>query len=309
MAGTEDRMELTQRADDSQIIHDYSLCILVVLYRCSIKNCPTLSALLKEMDIYAGTKIKLVIWNNGPERDTDAMEVIGELQRSTSIEIFYEEYLNNKPLAALYNDFIASNDAEKYCIFDQDSLPNRNYLRTIIGERCVDLVVPIARSNGTIHGPLFEAEVVQKSGIIILDGRNSTFFAVSSGLTITRKLIDRVREKYSDVFDENYAFYGVDTSFWIRILRISRRNQVVIKCASEMAHSLSRLETEPEVMRKFRRRERGLDLGITLRRYPEFRWLRAFLAAILRALLGKGHISLIWSIYGYFYGRHPRAKE
>ncbi|XBS68535.1 hypothetical protein ABK905_17815 [Acerihabitans sp. KWT182] len=277
------------------------LAMLVVLYDKEMVQSKTLTALIN----YNIENIYLTIINNGPNSIDEENHIFEFLKVQTaSIKLY--NYLENKPLSKIYNQFITENfNADGFVFFDDDSLPQASYIRSLTSNcHNSDIMIPriISTENNNLYYP------IEKNNIINTDGYLDAHvtMSISSGLVIYKEFARKMIEIFGSVFDERFALYGVDTSFFLRVMRISRANgKVKIYCAGVINHSLSRTEGE---ISKFRLKERLYDIAITARFYPEYVSFFVFLKKIVKLLL-SAKINLAYLlVYYYIYGKHPRCE-
>lgn len=289
----------------------FDLAVLVVLYKCKASASQTLATLLDSSRAQTGMRVRLIIWNNGPHPDVEIEEFATMFGSTPCFDASCVETISNTPLSEAYNRFIESCDAATYAIFDHDSSVNLRYLRLLAQGGYGDIAVPRIVVGESVHGPLLDgAPVLQDATTTLSSGTN--FTSIGSGLALRKSAVSRFNAKFQNVFDEHYALYGVDTTFWLRARKLSIDTPLVVTCAHELEHSLSRLENEDRVVVSARRTERGLDIGITLRRYLSAFWLAKLAKVVVkRPFLGRfppsSAPSIRWIVRGYISGRHPRC--
>lgn len=228
--------------------------VLVVLYNCKVCESETINSLLN----YWGERkdLHIDIINNGPfSIDEVALNIKGTFQ--------YYQYLENKKLSLLYNEFLNRNNSEYYIFLDDDSVLSESYFISL--ESLLDnklgkhFLLPNILSNGQ-H--VYPKKTNMKSNII---SNRSGVMSIGSGLAISNYLVELFIEKYGGVFDERFHFYGVDSSFFHRLN--SLRNVVLGSYGGDISHSLSSQEVESYRVKAFRRLERSNDFGLTTRYY------------------------------------------
>lgn len=282
----------------------HDLCICVVSYGKRSLDFPTILALQAEATRLATVRTVLLVWNNGPYSlsEVDVNTLITGFP--TSVHVVVQDHLGNEPLSDVYNDVIRQVRADRYCFLDDDSRPDGTYLSAICSGTSADLIVPKIMSDGQQHGPRVAARLMEE-GVTALEPA-SGFFAVGSGLVLSRSLVDSLEREFGEAFDRAYAFYGVDTSLCIRLESLASKQSIAVCCVGNINHDLSRLSADAG-RNTFRRTERGWDLGITLRRYPQRRFVKTAIAAIVRSLAGTGMISVRALVSGFLAGAHPRS--
>jgi GT2 family glycosyltransferase len=290
---------------DSKI--EFDVCILIVLYNCAAENSATILSLKENISELDGIKLRIVIWNNGPSELSDEDIRINLSDDSgVNIEFQYIQDVSNAPLAYLYNKVISGTRAKNYCILDHDTKLTSEYIGVVRSCFHYDLVLPIVIARGQIHGPIYNSEIITNFGPRRV-GRRGRILAIGSGLIISRNLIDIMIFNYKSVFDERYALYGVDTTFCLRVTGIPNADKLNVWVLGIIYHSLSRLEKENDSIRDFRAKERGLDLGITLRHYFSLYWLYRSIVKIIKSMAMNEPFSKRFFFEGLFRGEHPRA--
>lgn len=310
--GSPSRFNSEYMTSEPYLGKDYDLAILVVLYKRTLASCDTLNSLLASSSALPTSRVRLVVWNNGPAPDLGYKNSIDELNARLGFETLYVETLENWPLSRIYNNFLSLVAATRYLFLDHDSNLKVDYLECIQASDA-DAIVPHIVANNEIHGPFLDGNAFAEDKIIQLNPA-SKFLAIGSGLVLHRSILAKFHNYYPKVFDENFALYGVDTSFWFRASTVSEKESITVLCASEMKHSLSRMEDEEDAVIRFRRKERGLDIGIMLRHYANRERAMIFPKVILRRLLHRSPLpsklpSIRWMIWGLITGKHPRCKE
>jgi len=283
---------------------EYDLCICVVSYGKHSLDFPTMLALHAESARLPTRSTKLLVWNNGPHSFSEGEVNALIASFPSSVHVVVQDHLDNQPLSDVYNNVIRQVRSDRYCFLDDDSRPDGNYLSALCSGTTADLIVPKIMSGGQQHGPRI-AKGLMREGVTVLEGA-SNFFAVGSGMALSRYLVDSLECCFGEAFDRAFAFYGVDTSLCIRLERLALNQSIAVCCAGTIDHDLSRLSAGA-ARSPFRRTERGWDLGITLRRYPQWRFVKTALAAIVRDLAGTGTISARAFLSGYLAGAHPRS--
>ncbi|ULR32470.1 hypothetical protein MJO48_07245 [Dickeya fangzhongdai] len=276
-----------------------SIAILVVLYNKELSESKTLFSLLN--DFYYKGDVTLFIVNNGPNKILFDDSISNGLNKKFH-QVIYVEYICNKPLSKIYNEFI-NNNYDYYVIFDDDSQPDDSYFE-VFNDINYDLVLPRIKSSDdcTFYYPVNNGLVVDSECELCID----TVMSISSGIIIGRRIVSIVRNKFGLVFDERYALYGIDTSFLFRLRAIDSniKNKLSFVCVGIIRHSLSRVVKDSS---EFRAIERLYDVAITTRWYSNFYgygvFLRKFLGSLVRF---KFRYSFILFFY-YFRGRHPRC--
>jgi len=276
-----------------------SLSILVVTYNCSMERSQTIHSLLTSKVGFDG--VRLCFWNNGPKEipvPTDTLAALGE----KGFEVTIKQTPWNAPLSWIYNFFIEKNPADRYVILDHDSILSEEYLQYIVENKDVFLGMPIVKIKGVPRyprvkkrfsiGPYFKEDEVRSLG---------------SGLLISQEAIDIVKDSYGNAFDENFALYGVDFSFFYRVHRLGLDEK--LQSVPSIEHSFSDFEEEAKEIKRFRRIERSYDFGLQLRHYPSFGRVRKLMKQMIKSFLGKNKILITKALKAFIQGRHERCKQ
>ncbi|HAT4914913.1 glycosyl transferase [Serratia marcescens] len=277
----------------------YNNAIVVVVYNKKIEDSATLNTLV-EHDFFNS---KLVIHNNGPE----SIALQGKLAEKIEAKFKCVELinsLNNLPLSMLYNDFIRDNEeAGRFIILDDDSTITEAFARAVnYNEDDMELPRIISRVDGVTYYPIETKKVVTTERY--LDHRTS--YSIGSGMVINNSLVKKFQEHNVDLFDENYALYGVDVSVFRRIYQLIDKGEAFkIKSSSYIYHSLSRAEGKES---PFRIRERLIDTAITTRRYPTVRLHIHLMKKLIINVIKLNGNNAASIIKAYLTGMHPRCK-
>ena len=269
--------------------------MLVVLYNQQIEDSKTLSCLVKIKKDYQNCH--LVIWNNGPHclknKDCDQFTTLG---------LTYQliETLENRPLSHIYNQFIQANNADKYIILDHDSSLSFEYWDSLNATDNLLLLPKI-----TSHGKMCSPSKLPQNGHKYKTKQK--FSAITSGMILSNELTNIVKAKYNDIFDESYAFYGIDTSFMLRMKYLSLCDQISVIDGFE--HSLSKNEQELEETKLFRAREMAISTALTTRYYPSYSSIRRFIKSILRSIRKKNDYPIGEMFIALISGKHPKCKD
>lgn len=273
------------------------IAVLIVLYDTEIFNSVSISSILSCDSL---DKVSLTIVNNGPRKIKGLNDFI-----DTYIEIFRHisiiESIDNRPLSKLYNEFLNDNAGnDSFVILDGDSCFEHDYFSRIIN-KSFDLYVPriLSVEDGKYYYPTLYKNVVSSEGVLPSQG----LMSISSGLVIHSTVVSLMRKKYRKVFDESFALYGVDTSFFLRLRDL--KVELNIFCGSVIMHSLSRVKKEE--VSAFRFRERLYDAAIIARRYPNIDRVIYFLKRLLKSIILFRITDVYSLIYCFIKGKHPRC--
>ncbi|MCW2481858.1 glycosyl transferase [Candidatus Symbiopectobacterium sp. NZEC135] len=200
---------------------------LVVLYNSKLSDSESIQSIIAAQ-INRDFKIILTIWNNGPTL-LDEIDVnnFSYICHSKKIEFKIYQDIRNVSLSKIYNSLIKSLDFDFFVTFDQDSIIRDDYFSLIIQNREHDVIFPkiildkITVQNTTFDSPTFNAAETK---------------AIGSGLCISRHIAEKTISLFGSVFDERFAFYFADFSFFSRIKKIG---YVSGKQVGEMHHQIS----------------------------------------------------------------------
>jgi hypothetical protein len=272
-----------------------STAILVLLYGCKPCEAKTLQTLfVSSLNL---DHVHLYVWNNGPTlwNDSDLAYISNSKIKFTTIQS-----IENKPLSWIYNDFIAMAKAQRYVFLDHDSNLNDGFISDILSTNDYDIGVPTISSKNANRSPtvngIFKLGPYSKQDVVI---------AIGSGITASHTVIEKLQQRYGDVFDSSFAFYGVDTSFFLRVYQCGLADRIVNLGGFE--HSLSRLEVESVEKQKFRMKERSIDQGLMLRYYSGRYHVLRLIKFLIETKLCKGRFYLSNLLKAYMTGKHPKC--
>ncbi|WP_042859237.1 hypothetical protein [Dickeya sp. NCPPB 3274] len=284
-----------------EIKYNKKISILVILFNKELNESKTLNSLLQ---CKYCSDVSLKILNNGPKEIKTNDGLFQALVSSFKV-VMLESRLENAPLSKLYNEFINGNiDSDYFVILDDDSQLDDDFIFNIY-KTDADIIIPriLSVDDGRFYYPTQQGVVVAHEGWVDL----SSLMSISSGLTISKKLVYSMLSHYPDVFDERFSLYGIDTSFFLRLRSIVKSDSSLLlaKCISLICHSLSRVQKEN--VSQFRVIERLYDFAITARHYPEYVsrfWL--FKRIVRYSMVMKFEYAWILLRY-YVKGRHPKC--
>ncbi|EGR1976358.1 hypothetical protein BS055_RS13000 [Vibrio parahaemolyticus] len=263
---------------------DIKVLILVVVYAKSLENSNTILSLNKQT---SSDNFDIVIWNNGPDDlESSTYEVINRV--------------DNPSLSLVYNKIVSERDYDYYMLLDDDSRFDEGFLNELYAELCLFKPILNIPSVNVLDEKLYP--------VGFDDGRFESIASTSimSGICINRNALDKVKLKYDNYFDTNYALYGVDKSFFIRLFHLYGCCKVSL--VGRLHHSLSSHEKESVEKIKYRDYERGLEVGITIRHYPCFYILKQTLEFTFLALRNGRYARIKGVVVGTLLGKHPRCR-
>jgi hypothetical protein len=230
---------------------------LVLLYNKEIQKSNTLLSLLCSSLIF--NNCKLVIWNNGP-CNLNSVNVDEFVKLGFDVDII--ETIDNISLSSIYNSFFEKYISDTYVILDDDSNLHDGYLISTLSSSKNELSVPIILADDKITGPVVNGERYSDE---CKCSKISTIMGIGSGIIIGSNICERIKNSYGNVFDERFYFYGVDSTFFMRINKIGLGS--LVRVIDGFEHSLSRLEIENAETTKFRKKERAYDLALQIKFY------------------------------------------
>lgn len=273
------------------------ISILIVTYNCKVQHSKTISGFLNST--FPFKDINLVIWNNGP-RIYDCFDF--SLFEKKGINVFLHQTIENKPLSHVYNEFIYKYPSDYYVVLDHDSDVTEQYINDIMNFESAKALVGVP--SVTVGGRYISPSI----GGVYSNGPYSNkqrLFAIGSGVIFSYKIVELFLEKFGNVFDDAFALYGVDASFFIRLHQLKRVES--IKMISGFSHSLSRMELESPEVKVFRNKERSYDIGIQLRRYPSTYQYWFTIKVFIKILLNRLGYNVKDILLSYISGKHPRC--
>ena len=273
--------------------------IIILLYKWEIYSSPTIKSILASKLRFEN--VNLVIWNNGPRRfQSTNVETLTRMGFLVSIV----ETIENRALSSIYNQFIKEYSSNRYIILDHDSKLNDNYIINALNSDSSALSIPLIYSNGIVRGPKINNSISEVGAVI---SKNDRILTIGSGIVIGKEIAAIVENKYGNIFDEKFYLYGVDSSFFIRISNLLLSNRVNIIDGFE--HSLSRLETETKAVKDFRLKERGYDLGLTLRFYPSLKYYKKFFKLLFKSFFYRSPLPIHHVFKSFLSGKHYRSLD
>ncbi|MEC6164038.1 MULTISPECIES: hypothetical protein [Klebsiella] len=282
--------------------------ITVIIYGKKPIESLTLNKLLElKYDNY-----QLLLVNNGPELIEPNDSFLEYFSRIKN-KVLIINYIDNKALSFIYN--MVLNDYENYdrfVFFDDDSDIDDGFFESIDAtyNNKVDLQLPLIFDNNDVYYPIIDGTICHDEKLANKRMRKyNDLFSIGSGLIIYSNLVKKFNKRKMKLFDDNFALYGVDYSFFRRIAILKKKHQedVNIVISSKINHSLSRTSNEYS---SWRHKERLLDIVLTQRYYSKG---ISSSTAILTKLILKEALKLrfknIYSIISAFIiGRHPRCR-
>ncbi|WP_319536011.1 hypothetical protein [uncultured Vibrio sp.] len=278
---------------------------LVILFDKRPELSLTLNTILSSGNDY--TDCSLVVWSNGPNSIKNELSYLNKFKKIGFSVDFYET-TGNESLAKIYNYFIENYDSERYVLLDDDSTLNSDYLVGSMNSHPSYVSVPLIKHGGEIEGPILNGKVCTQLGPIPEEQR---FVAIGSGLIIGKGLVKKVKQRYSELFDENFYLYAVDTTFFYRLFKIGAN--VDINVINGFEHSLSRLNKDSDPISGFRKKERTYAILLTAlhySKYPKLKIIKLLLVDLRKLILRTPtDLDLKASLFFVFDKKHYRCSN
>lgn len=271
------------------------ISLLVILYGKKFSESETLRSIIN-----FNYKIdNLIVVNNGPNAQSIQDEFLESL-RLKHHNVIFNEYLENRPLSWIYNDFVKSYNSDYYMIFDDDTSISKDNENSIFNLNNVDIELPkIFAQDKKQYYPIVNGVVYTTCGLI---EEYSEIYSIGSGLILSEKVKNIFKKENLELFDSNFALYGVDISFF-RKINCLRSRGIVFKVSSSILidHSLSRIDKKND---NWRENERLYDEILSIKYYKKYKILR-ILKLCLKMNFDIISIRLILEVYRK--GFHPRC--
>ncbi|MCU1794989.1 glycosyltransferase family 2 protein [Pectobacterium polaris] len=218
---------------------------VVIVYNSKLTNSDTLTSLLacKKEKI----DLTILVWNNGPdflsEEDINTF-LISCKEKGINAKIYQD--IRNISLSKIYNFFIEREEFDFITLLDQDSILPEGYYTNISMHLSEDIITPIiiAEKYGILAqtDPHFYGDV----NLMIPEGKvNMKIDSVMSGLAISRKGINKIKNYRGYVFEERLAFYGIDSDLFRTVNIMHEKGcPLEIYCTNEIHHSFAMFNPE-----------------------------------------------------------------
>ncbi|MES4781476.1 hypothetical protein L0B07_12280 [Raoultella ornithinolytica] len=287
-------------------INTLKTLIVVILYNKDIAD----SATIKSLNDLGICNSSIHIINNGPKAIELNDSICDEFSTKNN-NISFFEYLDNKPLSYIYNKSL-SYDYDRFILFDDDSVLDKDFFIKINEGyfEGIDLQLPriMDKKTGNLAYPKVRGETTSVLGISVFNIPNKKYFySIGSGLIIYKNLLNKFSERGLDLFDERFALYGVDTSFFRRIDYIKKSGgNVQCQIISRINHSLS---STSEKMTEWRYKERLYDLTLSIKFYSKsrVRLIVNLIRALVREAVKLNLKNCILIMKTFLVGKHPRC--
>ncbi|MCT7466317.1 hypothetical protein N5T78_06985 [Aliarcobacter cryaerophilus] len=158
----------------------------IVLYNKKIFESNTITSL---DNYFRNNKVlgDIVVFNNGPE----------EVELYDADYFICNQVLVNASLSKIYNKFIDEYLSDYYVFLDDDTFLTDTFLNELKNIDS-DIFLPQISCEGEIHYPVI---------------KNQSMQTITSGLTLSSKIIQDLKSYHQKVFDERFDLYGIDTAF------------------------------------------------------------------------------------------------
>ncbi|EMO6444628.1 hypothetical protein LUS60_08805 [Raoultella planticola] len=274
---------------------------VVVLYK---KQMLADSKTLASLEPYIGLLHNITIVNNGPDV---LLEDESIYYKSENVAII--EHLKNRPLSSIYNDFIRTNDCDRFIILDDDTTITNSYIFNLVfNENKYDLGLPIIKSthdNKSYYPVCSGVNNIRNEDVEYIHKKGS--YSISSGMIISSELADYLFAIFGSIFDERFSLYGVDISLFRRIDKLIDRKEILIRSGVILEHDLSKFSN---TISDFRKKELLIDLILQNNLYGSNR-IKIFLKNIMFIIKGicfvdQGYFKQI--MYSLIYKKHYRSE-
>lgn len=216
-----------------------NITAIIILYNSSIQNSKTIISLLNINTNHIN--LHAIIWNNGPKHLTkQECKKYEAIFSAHNIQLSIYEDVHNIALSKIYNTFIARENFDFFTILDQDSVLSINFIQNIKKNANFDVIVPKIYSSGWRDKNNSLCYPIYNKTDKLLDKKIFTMGeieSISSGLTISNRLINHLVNTNKKIFNEQYALYAIDTTFFIDLRTLSN-SQFKGICVGVINHSL-----------------------------------------------------------------------
>ncbi|CAM8087689.1 glycosyl transferase [Klebsiella michiganensis] len=277
---------------------DSMALFIVVLYNKAVVDSATIQSLAN----YKFEKSKIIVFNNGPMGVVLTDEDKAKLNNTfCSHELV--NCIENKPLSMLYNDIINNNrNFNKFVILDDDSIITDSF-SNIVNSSNFDLELPRIQSviDDKTYYPINDKKIVLCNGIL----NPKTVVSIASGMIINNRLVDIFRQYNLQLFDDSFALYGVDASFFRRLNYIALKEDIKVNTSSIIIHSLSRIEKKEKI---YSSHERIIDITLSTKKYPSVHLIYIFLLMLSKQIANLDFSSVMLVFKTFLGGEHERCK-
>lgn len=287
-----------------------NITAIIILHSSNIELSKTIQSLLNSN--IKGINLNVIIWNNGPTQLT-----IKECEKykiffdTNKIQLSIYENIQNIALSKIYNFFIQK--FQKYNFFtilDQDSILNTDFFQNIKLNSDFDIIVPAIYSAGwrskenSLCFPVYIGtnNLLDKKTFVM-----GEIESISSGLTLSNKLVTYLSNTKRNIFNECYALYAIDISFF-RDLKSLRDIPFKGLCIGKVNHSLDFNLQDRQKISPVRKLEMEYSKVLNKIYYDKKSRLNVFLY-LLRRVMRKEYsfLAFLKLIKCLIRKKHPRA--
>lgn len=231
-----------------------NISAIVVLYNSALFSSETINTLFSTKR--ENINLTVVIWNNGPTElsPDEAQRYLNKCREHSISSAIYQD-CRNISLSKIYNFFIDNYaESDYFSILDQDTLLSQDFFTNIYNNMDYHVVLPV------IHTPDDSESIKSPSYFNHKPFQHGEFnlgdcYAIGSCLSFSSHLVSLIRSDNMTCFDERYAFYRVDTEFFVTI---KKHNHLKGICIGNIIHHLSE-KKDPSKMCEFKKLENGYD--------------------------------------------------
>lgn len=283
---------------------------VVILYNTTIKNSQTLCSLLKcEL---SHINLSLNIWNNGPSLlIEDEIKLLKKECETLGINLNIYQNIQNIALSHIYNYLIEKSEFNFFTILDQDSNLEKDFFNNIYSNHNYDLIVPEIYASGWREKEETKCFPTYLGSEILLEKQTfilGEIFTISSGITLSNKLIDILQENDKTVFNNNFALYGIDTSFFYNLKNLLALNLQGI-CVGTIKHNLAHNRFSTAQLSETRKLEMEYD-NILQRIYCNHKSTFSTLIFLLKKLISRKYSLQVFKklLVCLINKKHPRTN-
>lgn len=231
-----------------------NISAIVVIYNSTLFTSETINKIFATAR--ENINLTVAIWNNGPiELSQEEIQHYLDKCRKNNISSDIYQDCRNVGLSKIYNYFIDTYaDSDFFCILDQDTLLSNDFFTNIYNNKHYHVVLPI------IYTPDDANNIKSPSHFNHKPFHHGEFnlgdcYAIGSCLSFSSQLASLIKSDYVTCFDERYAFYRVDTEFFVRIKKYKNKKGI---CAGSIVHHLSE-KKDSSKMSEFKKLENSYD--------------------------------------------------
>lgn len=214
---------------------------IVINYGIPLSNSATLNSILQSN--LQNITLELIIWNNGPSLlNEEDINLYLEKNKKNDINIKIFQDIRNISLSMIYNYFCNGSDYQFVSILDQDSVLNIDFFQNILNNKDNDLILPIILTDNVKKIKRYPHIIGKgKKSIVIDEGIvNDKITSITSGISISHSLVNKITRYRGYLFEENLGFYGIDVDFFVIVNKLIESGETIkTYCSGSILHSLS----------------------------------------------------------------------